>query len=297
MNKLLCFILLFPSLALSKVSVITTTTNLKSLVEFVGGEEVDVIALTKGVQDPHYVEAKPSFMIKASRAELLVSIGMGLEGAWLPLIVRGSRNPKLQNKELNHLVLGNFINPIEIPKEGFSRADGDLHPEGNPHFMLDPIRSIVAAKKIQERLSLLKADKKEYFANNAKVYEDKVQKRMQVWKNYFRKTTKVVTYHKTLSYFFDRFKVESVDVLEPKPGVPPSASHILSLIKKVKAHKVKKIIVENYFDPSVAKRVIKESKNYVAVKLYHLPVAVEGEKGVNDIFDLYDTLVSHIGEK
>lgn len=297
MLRVILFFVFISGQSFAKVKVITTTTNLLSLTQIIGGDNVSAISLTKGVQDPHYVEAKPSFMIKASKADLLVSIGMGLEQGWLPSIIRGSRNPKLLDRTKYHFISSEFITPIEVHKVKMTRADGDVHPEGNPHFMLDPLRSVEVAKALSVRLSLLDPTNKSTYAQNYTLYEKRIHSMYKKWKLFFSKTIKVVTYHKTLSYFYDQFGVSNIDVLEPKPGIPPSASHVLSLIKKVKAEKIKKIIVENYFDQSVGKRVIRDSKEYVDTKLVSVPVAVYGEEGINNLFDLYILLCSKIGQK
>lgn len=298
MSKLITTLLgisfcMFPLWGHAKLKVITTTTNLKSLVAEIGGEKVDVSSFCKGSQDPHYLEAKPSYMFKASKADLLVSIGLGLEEGWLPLIIRGARNPKIRDGARGSLVTGNFIETIGKIEGKVSRSHGDVHPEGNPHFLLDPVLAIQVAEKIKDKLSELDSEQKSDYERRFKSFKKKMNSLVLSWEKKLKSPTKVITYHKTLNYFFRRFKTDLAGFLEPKPGIPPTASHILSMIKKAKKEKVKLILVENYFDPTVAQRVSRDVKG---VKVRLVPVAVDGKKGIESLFDLYKNLVQAVSE-
>ncbi|MBT6324640.1 MAG: zinc ABC transporter solute-binding protein [Bdellovibrionales bacterium] len=278
----------------AKLKVLTTTNNLKNLVEMVAGNKVSVVSLCKGTQDPHYIEAKPSYMLKASKADLLVSIGLDLEVGWLPLILRGSRNPKLRDGGKGSFIAGNFIETLEKPTAAISRADGDVHPEGNPHFLLDPINAIKIAEKLKEKLKKLDPDNSSEYEINFKKFSSDLTSKVMQWKKRVKVGTKVITYHKTLTYFYHRFGIENISLLEPKPGVPPSARHILGVMKKAKSEGVKLAIVENYFDPTVANRV---AKGVDGLRVTIVPVSVNGEKEVLSLFDLYERLVSSVEEK
>lgn len=282
---------ILPQAGWSKLKVMTTTTNLYSIVKMIGGEEVDVESLCKGVQDPHFLEAKPSYTFKLSRADLLVNIGADLEVGWLPLVVRGSRNPDMRVGKSKRLEAAHFVKKIEVIEGELSRSDGDVHPEGNPHFMLSPVESLKVAKAVKEKLIQLSPEKKEYFENNFKWLEKKITAKLLEWQNKIPAGVKVISYHKTLSYFFRDFKINNVAVLEPKPGVPPTAGHILNIIKLAKSQKIKKIIVENYFDETIAKRV---QQDVPGLKVEVVPVAVFGHSGVDDIVQLYDYIVNKV---
>ncbi len=271
-----------------KLNVVTTTTNLKSLVKVIGGEKVDAFSFSKGTQDPHYLEAKPSYMIKASRADLIVSVGLDLEIGWLPLVIRGARNPKLRPGAIGSFVAGDFIDTLEKPKGKLTRADGDVHPEGNPHFLLDPLNAIKIAKEIMKKLSELDSKNKSFYENNFKKFSSEVEEQLVIWKKMIPKNVQVITYHKTLSYFYNRLDIENVAYLEPKPGVPPTAKHILSVIKIAKEKNIKLAIVENYFDPTVANRV---AKDVSSLKVVTVPVTVEGEEDIKNLIDLYAKLL------
>ncbi|MCB9091129.1 MAG: zinc ABC transporter substrate-binding protein [Halobacteriovoraceae bacterium] len=283
----LCTILSIPSYA--KLNVITTTTNLKSLVERIGGDQVEVQSFCKGTQDPHYLEAKPSYMLKAAKADLLVSIGLELEVGWLPLIIRGSRNPKIQEGGSGSFVAGSFIETLEKPTGTISRADGDVHPEGNPHFLLDPQNAVIVAEKIKDKLSDMDHEHSKYFLENFKKFSNEINSKLEQWQKQIGKNRKVITYHKTLTYFFHRFGIKNIALLEPKPGIPPSAGHIMEVMKNAKKEGVQLALVENYFDPTVANRV---AKDVTGLKVRLIPVSVEGEKDVPDIVQLYEKLVS-----
>lgn len=217
----------------------------------------------------------------------MISIGGGLEIGWLPLIIRGSRRPDFKEGQKAHLVAANHVELLEQKNEPVTRAEGDVHPEGNPHFMLSPLKSVEIAKVIAAKLIDLDPKNKKLYKYNLHIFENKIKSLREDLLKKITKDTKVVSYHKTLTYFYNEFGIINIDVLEPKPGIPPTASHILKLIKKIKEQKVKKVIVENYFDSAVAKRIKKEISS---LQIYTVPVAVEGDKNVSSIYKLYTTL-------
>ncbi|PIR35935.1 MAG: ABC transporter substrate-binding protein [Bdellovibrio sp. CG11_big_fil_rev_8_21_14_0_20_39_38] len=278
----------------AKLNVMTTTTNLKSVVESIGGDKVHVESFCKGTQDPHYIEAKPSYTLKAAKADLLVSIGLDLEIGWLPLIIRGARNPKLRAGNVGSFVTGEYIDTLEKPKAGISRAEGDVHPEGNPHFMLDPQNALVVAEKLKEKLKIMDPENSDQYESNFKKFEDQLKAKLVNWEKRVKAGKKVITYHKTLTYFYHRFGIKNVSLLEPKPGVPPSASHILDVMKNAKDEGVKLVLVENYFDPTVANRV---ARDVDGLKVDIVPVSVGGEPNITNLFDLYERLVSSVEER
>lgn len=284
--KILLLLISFSCFA--NLKIIATTANLESLAKTIGGDKVEVTGLCKGAQDPHFLEAKPSYIFKLSKADLLISVGADLEIGWLPLVIQGSRRPSLRIGEKKHLVSADAINLIEKITGGITRAQGDVHPAGNPHFMISPIESVNVARVIAQKLSLLDPSNKVYYEKNLNDYRDLINKKMIEWKKEIGVGLKVVTYHRTLSYFYRDFGITNVDVLEPKPGVPPSASHIIQLIKKMKEKNVEKIIVENYFNDAVALRI---KKDIPGVSISVVPVAVGGREGINSLVELYSFLV------
>ncbi len=299
MNKINVKILLlfFISLtAQAKLAVVTTTTDLKALVSEVGGEWITVDAIAKGTQDPHFIEAKPSYMTKTSHADLVVSIGLDLEVGWLPSILRGARNPKINPGEKGNLEVGPLLDPLEVAQGKISRSKGDVHPFGNPHVNLDPIRMGKAAVFIAERLGQLDPVHMTSFLEKAKALQRRFESKTKIWQTRIDKTKikKIVTYHKTLTYFFDRFHLENPAILEPKPGIPPTSGHILEVIQVIKDQKIRLVMVENFFDSTVTHR-LKEEVPFV--RTADIPVDVDGEAQINNLDDLYEKLVQTLEGK
>lgn len=278
----------------AKIKVFTTTTNLEDVVRQVGGEGVDVEAFCQGTQDPHYLEAKPSYTYRLAKADLLVSIGADLEVGWLPLIIRSSRKPSLREGQSGHLVASASLDLLDKDPENLSRAQGDVHPDGNPHFMLSPFKALEVATKVKDKLSELDPSRKKQYQERYEEFKAKLLGNIKTWKKKLGNGVKVITYHETLTYFYQDFGIKNIDVLEPKPGIPPSASHILGVIEKIKKEKVKKIIIENYYDDAIAKRIKKEVPH---VDIVVVPVAVRGNDQVPDLISLYGYLTKHIGDQ
>ncbi len=293
----LLFILLtgtfYSASTFAKLKVIATTQNVKYLVKEVAGDHVDIEAFTKGSQDPHYLEAKPSFMFKAARADLLVSMGLDLEVGWLPAILRGARNRKIMPGNPGSLILGKHIKPLHVPHGEINRKLGDVHPAGNPHFMLDPMIAGKLALVVAEKLSELDSDHKKDYDDRAKAFRALMFQKTMQWKFKISmsKNLKVVSYHRTLSYFFNQFGITLLDSVEPKPGVAPTVSHILSLSNKMKKEKVNTILVENFFDPSAA---LKVKELTPGSKVVEVAVSVEGASQIKSLENLYESLVSSI---
>lgn len=298
--KIIIFVLfintLLSSSALAKMSIVTTTTNIESLVSEISGNFANVTSLCKGSRDPHYLEAKPSYMVKASKADLVVSVGLDLEIGWLPSILRGARNPDILIGNSGHLEIGTKVARLSTPTSKVSRADGDVHPQGNPHVLLDPIRAGDIAVAIAKRLGELDKPNEKTYKNRGRAIKERFAKKVNSWQKRIKKSgiTNVISHHKTLSYFFNRFGMSVPIVIEPKPGVPPSSKHVLKIIKTAKEKKIQLILIENFFKDSVAQRI---KKDVQGLKVKTIPVAVKGESGINNLDDLYEHLVSTIEGK
>lgn len=295
MRRFLLLLLLFcaPWDASAKLKVLTTTANLKSLVQTLGGDHVSVDSVARGTQDPHYIEAKPSYMVKANRADLVISIGMQLEDAWLFHILQGARNPDVLPGRKGFLSVGPLVEPLEVPHEELTRAEGDVHASGNPHVLLDPIRAGKIALKVGEKLASLDSKNAAQYRKNATEFQEKLKNETEKWKARIESSgvKKVIAYHRTLSYFFDRFGIELVEVLEPKPGIPPTSGHILHVIREVREKQVPLILVENYFDDAAARKIRKQIPK---LRVETVPVAVGGAKSVTSLEKLYETLIDAI---
>ncbi len=291
MKTLVIFFLCLPAIAFAKLEVATTTPDLAALVREVGQNQVDVFSIAKGTQDPHQVDAKPSFMIKLRNTDLVIEQGLELESAWIVPLIQGSRNSKLNDKNAS-LELASELDPIEIPKGKISRSEGDVHPGGNPHFQLDPIRLGLASMIIAHRMADLNPVQKEFYLKNADNFNKHMIEKTKEWQDRIKKTgiTEMVTYHKTFSYFCDRFQIQCNLQLEPKPGIPPTASHILSVIDQMKKRKLHLVLVENLYDDS-AKPKLEETASAHVIKV---PVYVEGEPEITTNEQLIERLVKVI---
>lgn len=244
----------------AKLNVVATTADIAALVKEVSADKVNLSQIAKGSQDPHYIEAKPSFMVKMRDADLVVANGLSLEVGWLPTLIKGARNPKVSPGSKGYLELGSLIIPIEKPIAQITRAMGDVHPDGNPHFTLDPLRTGELALKIAEKLSDLDSENKDFYMANAKKYQELMNQKTSEWSKRLKASgvMTVVTYHPSLNYFMDRFGLKIAMHLEAKPGIPPSAQHILSVIEKMKKEKIRLILVDSFFDTKIAERIAKE---------------------------------------
>ena len=300
MNKNVFLISLFfgilASPAHAKLTVVTTTPDLASLVRELGGSEVSVESIAKGSQDPHFIEAKPSYMVKLHRADLVIAIGLDLEVGWLPGILRGARNPAVMPGSKGYLEVGPLASPLEVATGKVTRAEGDVHPLGNPHVNLDPIRMGTVAIKLAERLGELDPAHAEVFSKNAKDFQGRMEAKTRAWSDRIAKSgvKEVVTYHRTLTYFLERFGIRHSGELEPKPGIPPTSGHILEIIELIRGRKIPLILVENYFDPTVT---LKIKQAVAGVRSVVVPVAVEGDSGVTNTDELIERLIQAVEGK
>ena len=274
------------TLLLAAVNVVATTEDLASLAREVGGDKVKVDALARGYQDPHFVEAKPSFILKLHAAQLLVAVGRELELGWLPPLIQQSRNPKVQPGAAGYLDASQTARILEIPTGQITRAMGDVHPQGNPHYWLDPGNGRRIAEAIQKKLTELSPADASYFAQRYADFDQRLAAAEKRWDAMMApyKGLKVVTYHRSWPNFCERFGLDVVGYVEPRPGIPPSPSHTIDLIREMKADKIKLILVEPYFDLKTPNSIGRETGATVLV----MPPSVGGEKVITDYIKLFD---------
>ena len=270
----------------SKMQIMTATTDLAALAQEIGGEKVDVESIARGYQDPHFVEAKPSFLLKLRHADLLIVVGLELEIGWLPPLITQSTNPKIQVGAPGYFDASRFARILEIPTGVVSRAEGDVHPLGNPHYWLDPENGLRIAKGIQSKLSEMRPNDADYFAQRYQTFEQRIKQADEKWlaemKPYAGR--KIVTYHRSWPNFADHFHLDVVGYVEPRPGIPPSPQHTVVLIGMMKRDGVKIIGVEPYFDLKTPNAVARDTGGKVVV----LMPSVGGEKEITDYFKLFD---------
>jgi len=269
-----------------KANVVTTTEDLAAIGHEIGGDRIVIESIAKGYQDPHFVEAKPSFILKLQKADLLIVIGRELEIGWLPPLINNSRNARVQPGSSGYLDASTNVRILEIPTGQLTRAMGDVHPSGNPHYWLAPDNGRQIAQAIRDRLSELIPASKAYFAQRYSDFDARLGEAEKRWAATMApyKGTKVVTYHRSWPNFMESFGLDVIGYVEPKPGVPPSPTHTLELIADMKRLGSKVIVVEPYFDLKTAQAVATQ----VGGKVLVLAPSVGGVKEAADYLQLFD---------
>jgi len=272
--------------AQDKVNVIATTQDLASIAQEVGGDRIVVDSIAKGYQDPHFVEAKPSFILKLQRADLLIVVGRELEIGWLPPLIQQSRNRRIQPGADGYLDASLHARILDIPQGQITRAMGDVHPLGNPHYWLDPENGKAVAKDVAEKLSQRSPKDRPYFEQRLADFINRLTEAQKRWLGLMApyKGVKAVTYHRSFSNFVDRFGLDVIGYVEPRPGIPPTPQHTLDLINEMKRQNVKLVLVEPYFDTKTPNAIGRATGARVLV----LPPSVGGVKDVPDYFKLFD---------
>ena len=275
--------------AQAALKVIATTEDLAALVREVGGDKVTVEALARGYQDPHFVEAKPSFVLKLHSADLLVVVGRELEMGWLPALITQSRNAKIQPGGAGYFDASLTARILDVPTGQITRAMGDVHPQGNPHYWLDPGNGRRIAQAIQKKLSEMSPGDAAYFQQRYADFDKRLAAAEARWRAALApyRGTKVVTYHRSWPNFAEAFGLDVVGYVEPKPGIPPSPSHQLALMQEMKRQGIKIILVEPYFDLKTPNAIARDTGARVLV----LPPSVGGVKQATDYLKLFDYTV------
>ena len=241
----------------SALQVVTTTEGLAAIARDVGGDRAQVVSLSRGIQDPHFVEANPTLAVKLRQADLLVDVGLELEIGWLPPLVNQSRNPDIQPGGRRRLTAASAVKVMELPSGPVDRSQGDLHPAGNPHFMSDPRQVEKVAAAVASRLAELDPSGKELYQSRLAAFRSRLAVDEAQWQAALApfKGRLVVAHHNSLTYFLDWAGLKATAYLEPKPGIPPPPSHLAELVGTVKAEGVRAILVESYYDQRSAEVV------------------------------------------
>jgi zinc/manganese transport system substrate-binding protein len=246
--------------AQAKINVVATLPDYGAIARAIGGDHVDVTVLAKPTEDPHFVDARPSFVVKLREADMLIDGGAELEIGWLPPLLQNARNPKIANGQPGRVEASQGIRLMEVPEE-LSRAAGDVHAMGNPHFMVDPIIAKAVAAHIASSLATVDAANAATYQENEKQFENTINAKLQEWgaKLLPYRGQSLVAYHDSWPYFAHRFGFNISVFLEPKPGIPPSPSHLAEVIAQIKAQKIKAILVEPYHNRKIAEKVAQET--------------------------------------
>ena len=282
-----------PARAAAALKVVTTTEGLAALAREVGGDRVQVESLSRGVQDPHFVDANPMLAVKLRNADLLVDVGLDLEIGWLPPLVNQSRNGEIQPGGARRFTAASVVQVLDVPTGPVSRAQGDLHPGGNPHFLTDPRRASQVAAGLAVRLAALDGKNGSYYAARAQDLERRLAADLARWTAELApvKGRKMFTRHRTMTYFFDWTGIVSAGEIEPRPGVPPPPAHLAELVQIAKREGVKAISVENYYDTKASEVVAR----YSGAKIVLIPGDVGGEPGLDTYEKYLEVVVKRIG--
>ena len=289
-NKIIFFlfivILNMPTLLLAgKLKVVTTTNDMRSIAELIGGNNITAKSIATGYQNPHFVDPKPSYIISLSSADLFVTVGLDLETGWSPQLLMSSRNSKIQKGSPGYVDASIGVNLLQVPTSA-NRGEGDIHIFGNPHYWLDPMNGKIIARNIADGLERIDPGNKLTYESNLKKFNDQLDIKIKEWimKMAYLKGTKIIAYHNEWCYFETRFGFHIVDFMEPKPGIPPSPSQLVKVINEVKANNIKVIISSPYFTTSSSDVVAKQT----GAKQLTLATSVGAFDTIKNYFDLFD---------
>ncbi|MBI4592927.1 MAG: zinc ABC transporter substrate-binding protein [Candidatus Rokubacteria bacterium] len=279
--------------AAAKARVVTTIPDLKSLTEAVGGDLVDVESLTRGIQNFHEAEVRPSMMLKLRRADLLIENGLDLD-AWVDVAVLGANNPNIIRSAPGRIEVSRNVPVLEVPGVRVDRSMGDVHPFGNPHFSLDPGLAPIITQNILEGLVRISPEHRATFERNRQAFLARLDQELARWTKTLAtfKGAKVIGYHPVFIYFLTRFGLIQAGALEDRPGIPPSPQHLVRIIQVMKSERIKVILVEPWNDVKLAKRVADEAGARALV----MATAVGAVKGADNYIAAIDYNVRTLAE-
>jgi zinc/manganese transport system substrate-binding protein len=277
------------SIATAQIRVVATTPDFAAIAREIGGNNVAVTALAKPTEDPHFVDAKPSHIVTLNRADVLIEGGAELELGWLPPLLESSRNSKVGAGAAGRVVASSGIRMADVPTS-FDRSKGDIHSRGNPHFLADPINAKVVAKNIADHFSKVDPKNASAYSANLARFNNSIDVGMVRWVRTLApfKGAKVVTYHKDFVYFANRFGLQIIGELEPKPGISPSPAHLASIIGTMKSQGGKVILVQPYQNRRTAETVARQS----GAKVLEMPQQPGARAGTSSYIGMIDNLVN-----
>jgi zinc/manganese transport system substrate-binding protein len=278
--------------ARAQLKVVTSTTDLYDIATAVGGDRIVASHIGEGYQDPHFIEAKPSFVLQLRRADVWAYVGLDLEIGWMPLLLDGARNPKISAGGAGHIDVSRAIQVIDVPTGQLDRSMGDVHTLGNPHYWLDPENGRRIARLFAARFSQLDPKNAAVYQANSKVWEERLNAAEAAWKADLAsiRGKPVVAWHTSWRYFAEYTGMKIVAYMEPKPGVPPSPAHLLEVVRAVKQSGAKAIIMEPFYDHKLADLVARQAGARVLI----LPPSVGGVAGVTDYVQLMRHNISQL---
>src|SRR6476469_6940563 len=262
--------------ARAQLKVVTSTTDLYDIAKAVGGNKITATHIGEGYQDPHFIEAKPSFVLQLRNADVWAFVGLDLEIGWMPLLLQGARNPKLQPGQPGYVDASRVISVLDVARGNVDRSQGDVHPLGNPHYWLDPENG--------RRIATLDPKNVSVYDANAKAFTQRLDAAERTWQADLAKIKgrPVVAWHTSWRYFAEYTGMNIVGFMEPKPGVPPSPAHLAGLIQTMRQAGAKVIIMEPFYDKKTADFVAGKT----GAKVLVLAPSVGGAKGLDDYIRL-----------
>jgi len=273
------------------IKIVTTTSDMKSIAEIVGGNKVSVTSIATGYQNPHFVDPKPSYIINLTKADLFVTVGLDLETGWSPQLLSSSRNTKIQKGAAGYVDASEGVNLLQVPTTA-NRAEGDIHIYGNPHYWLDPLNGKIIARNIANGLERVDPSNRSFYEANLVAFNNRIDTKLKEWQGKIAayKGSKIIAYHNEWVYFETRFGLKIVDFMEPKPGIPPTPSQLVKVIKEVKDNNIKVIISSPYFTTSSSDVVAKQT----GVKELTMATSVGAFDPIKDYFGLFDYNIDHL---
>lgn len=275
---------LAPRPAAAQLKVVTATTDLYDIAREVGGNKITATHIGEGYQDPHFIEAKPSFVLQLRSADVWAFVGLDLEIGWMPILLDGARNPKIRQGGSGYVDVSTAIRVLDTPQGNIDRSMGDVHAGGNPHYWLDPENGRRIARLFKTRFTQLDPANEDTYEKNEKAFETRLNAAEKGWAADLAaiQGKPVVAWHTSWRYFAEYNHMNIVAFMEPKPGVPPSPSHLYEVIQAVKRTGAKAIVMEPFYDRKVADLVSRQT----GIKVLILPPSVGGVKGIDDYIQL-----------
>ncbi len=280
--------LLSPASAVAKVNVFACEPEWAALAEEIGGEKVEAFSATSATQNPHYIRARPSLISKVRNSDLLICSGASLEIGWLPILLRKASS-NMQPGSIGYLMAANIVPRLEVPVE-VDRSMGDIHPEGNPHVHLNPYNLILVGKSLADSLAKIDAENASFYKNRYRDFSSRMRKAISRWESEAKslKGKPIIVHHKSFSYLLDWLGMEQLGALEPKPGIPPTTSHLKNLLQQLKNNPVD-VIIRTPYDPDNASKWLSEK---TGTKEIILPYTIWGDKQSGDLFALFERMIA-----
>ena len=288
------FVLVAGAAARADLTVATSLEDLASVASIVGGSHVKAFSLCKGYQDPHFVPAKPSLMRLLRTADVFVSVGLELDGGWLPVVLPGSRNPKIQPGGPGFVDASDGVDVLEKPSGTVNRAEGDIHPLGNPHYYMDPERLIPVARHLAKVFGELDPAHAEEYGKNAAAFADRMTAALTGWRAQLAPFAGkgLVTFHTNFAYFLNRFDFKLFGTVEAKPGIPPTPRHLAELGAAMQAAGVRVVLYQPYQDAEASRELARKA----GARALEIPTEVGGVPAARDVFTKFDFIVHALVE-